>query len=248
MNNINSILASFSPISLEEMDKVALMDRVDTKYVFSYQLLADIFSDALNHYKVLEINQIRQHFYDSLYFDTDDFKMYYWHHNKRLNRYKIRFRKYVNSNGLTFLEIKFKNNKEKTYKKRKKYVDIEQQIPQELENFLYNQTPFNPDVLHPTLQIQYYRTTLVNKEMNERVTIDTNLVFNNFQQKISLENIVIAEVKRNSFAEHTPFLKLIKQYRIREGGLSKYCTGMAFTYADLKKNNFLPYLRMLEKI
>ena len=38
------------------------------------------------------------------------------HHNRRVNRNKIRFREYVGSN-LTFLEVKTKNNKGKTIKK-----------------------------------------------------------------------------------------------------------------------------------
>lgn len=245
---LKNILAQFPSISLEEMDAVSLMDRVDTKYVFSINALSDILSDAIHHYRILEINQVRQHLYDSLYFDTNDLQMYHWHHNKRLNRYKIRFRKYVNSNGLTFLEIKFKDNKEKTYKKRKKYQDIESQIPSVLQNFIQQQTPFTTELLYPTLQIQYYRMTLVNNDWSERVTIDTNLTFNNFHQNISLKNIAIAEVKRSSYASHTAFLKLIKQHHIREGGLSKYCTGIALTNSNIKKNNFLPFLRMLEKI
>ncbi len=245
---LKNILAQFPSISLEEMDAVSLMDRVDTKYVFSINALSDILSDAIHHYRILEINQVRQHLYDSLYFDTNDLQMYHWHHNKRLNRYKIRFRKYVNSNGLTFLEIKFKDNKEKTYKKRKKYQNIESQIPSVLQNFIQQQTPFTTELLYPTLQIQYYRMTLVNNDWSERVTIDTNLTFNNFHQNISLKNIAIAEVKRSSYASHTAFLKLIKQHHIREGGLSKYCTGIALTNSNIKKNNFLPFLRMLEKI
>lgn len=138
----NELLQLFQPISLEEMDKVAFMNRVDTKYVFNSMQLKDILQEASKQYRILEVNSVRQHLYDSLYFDTPDYQMYYWHLYKRLNRYKIRFRKYVNSNGLTFLEIKFKDNKEKTYKKRKQYNDILPYIPDELTNFIETKTPF----------------------------------------------------------------------------------------------------------
>ena len=57
------------------------------------------------------------HDYKSLYYDTEDWKFYLDHHNGRVNRNKIRFREYVGSK-LTFLEIKLKNNKGKTIKKR----------------------------------------------------------------------------------------------------------------------------------
>lgn len=242
------IISRFQPISLEEMDAVSLMNRVDSKYVFSIHQLPAILKDAVDNYKILEINSIRQHLYDSLYFDTPDFQLYYKHLYNRLNRHKIRFRKYISSNGLTFLEIKFKDNKEKTYKKRKKYSDICFSIPAELSDFIAHQTNYPADWLLPTLRIRYFRMTLVNINLNERVTIDTHLQFDNLKTQLTLDNMVIAEVKRNSYADHTEFLKLIKHHHIRESGLSKYCTGMAMTYSFLKRNNFLPKLKYFEKI
>ena len=55
--------------------------------------------------------------YRSLYYDTVDRQFFLDHHNERVNRYKVRFREYVNS-GLSFLEVKCKNNKKKTIKNR----------------------------------------------------------------------------------------------------------------------------------
>ena len=66
---------------------------------------------------ILQIDGKRKHDYKSLYFDTEDRKFYNDHHNQRVNRYKVRYREYVDS-GLVFLEIKCKNNKGKTIKKR----------------------------------------------------------------------------------------------------------------------------------
>ena len=76
-----------------------------------------------NFYKVLEIDNERVHSYRSLYYDTDDRKFYLDHHNQRVNRNKVRFREYVGSK-LTYLEIKRKNNKGKTIKKRTKVNNI----------------------------------------------------------------------------------------------------------------------------
>lgn len=247
-DTLHQLISTYQPISLNEMDAVALMDRVDNKFVFNIFQLFDILSECINEYRILEINSVRNHLYDSVYFDTNNFDLYLHHHNQRLNRYKIRFRKYVTSNGLTFFEIKYKDNKEKTYKKRKKHIDIEYQIKDELKPFLIQQSSLNSDELFPSLKIKYNRITLVHKNLNERVTIDTQLEFDNFQNTYSFNNIVIAEVKRNSYSEHTTFLKLLHQHHIREGGLSKYCTGVALTYSNIKKNNFLPKLRYFEKI
>lgn len=247
-DTLSSIIAQFQPISLEEMDAVSFMNRVDSKYVFKLNQLPAILQEAVSNYKILEINSVRHHLYDSLYFDTPDFQLYYKHLYNRLNRHKIRFRKYTSSNGLTFLEIKFKDNKEKTFKKRKKYPDICFSVPSELSDFIGHQTPYSAEQLLPSLRIQYYRMTLVNNNLNERVTIDTHLQFDNTQTQYRLNNIVIAEVKRNSYAEHTEFMNLIKKHHIRENGLSKYCTGMALTYPFVRKNNFLPKLRYFEKL
>lgn len=246
--NLHQIISIYQPISLNEIDAAALMDRVDSKFVFNVHQLFDILSECINEYRILEINSVRNHFYDSVYFDTRNFALYLHHHNQRLNRYKVRFRKYVTSNGLTFFEIKYKDNKQKTYKKRKKHIDIEYQISAELKHFLMEQSLLNSEELFPTLKIKYNRITLVHKNLNERVTLDTQLEFDNFQTTYSFNNIVIAEVKRNSYSEHTTFLKLLHQHHIREGGLSKYCTGVALTYPNIKKNNFLTKLRYFEKI
>lgn len=90
--------------------------------------------------------------------------------------------------------------------------------------------------------------TLVSNNLNERVTIDTHLSFNNFSTATSFDNIVIAEVKRSNYSDKTTFIKLLKQFGIKEGGLSKYCTGMALNNNLLKKNNFLPILKQFQKI
>ena len=55
--------------------------------------------------------------YNTLYYDTPDLKMYIAHHDRKLNRQKLRARIYVDS-GIAFCEVKNKNNKGRTKKKR----------------------------------------------------------------------------------------------------------------------------------
>ena len=99
---INKILTGFNPISLAEMDEVKLMNRSDTKFVFSQKTLLNILPLIQSFYKVLEVDGVRLSSYKSLYYDTDDFQFYHQHHNGKTNRNKVRFREYVDS-GLTFL-------------------------------------------------------------------------------------------------------------------------------------------------
>ena len=119
---VSKIISDFEHISLAQMDGVKLMNRTDTKYTFSYSKLNLLLKKMQPFYKILEINNQLIHSYKSLYYDTEDRKFYLDHHNNRVNRNKVRFREYVGSN-LTFLEIKLKNNKGRTIKKRMK-VDL----------------------------------------------------------------------------------------------------------------------------
>ena len=104
---INTILSSFDSISLNEMDEVKLMNRTDTKFIFEYSLLQKVLNEIKDHYYVLNIDGVRLNAYRSLYFDTDDFKFYFDHHNGKKSRIKVRYREYMDS-GLCFLEVKKK--------------------------------------------------------------------------------------------------------------------------------------------
>jgi hypothetical protein len=106
-SHIVSVINSFDPISLSKMDQVKLMNRIDTKHVLSYAVLLKVLKEVTDSYYILEMERLRQFPYVSLYFDTLDDMMYKSHHNGKLNRHKIRLRKYVSSNH-TFLEIKEK--------------------------------------------------------------------------------------------------------------------------------------------
>lgn len=245
------VLNSFVPIYLDEMEKISLMNRVDSKFVFSIDELTGLLKMCQNNYRVLEISGQKNHPYDSLYFDSKDLTLYHDHHRAKLNRYKIRFRTYFSGEKKTFLEVKFKNNKEKTFKKRIATSPIEETLcflNDEHVAFITKQTPLNALELNPALNVRYNRITLVNKKMNERVTIDTGLTFSFGGKLIQLNRLVIAEVKRNTISEKTEIMEHFKSMRIKEGGLSKYCTGMALIYDDIKKNNFKEKIRTILKI
>ena len=167
MEKLREILSSFSPISLKEMDRVKLQNRVDTKFVFETSLLPQILADISNDYAVLTIKEKRWNSYRTLYFDTKDLQCYIQHHNGKANRYKIRFRNYVESQ-LNFLEIKLKNNKSRTIKFRKETNELEENLSQSSKQFINDCTFFNGNELIPVLWNNFTRITLVNKTINER--------------------------------------------------------------------------------
>jgi hypothetical protein len=55
-SDIQSSLSSFLPMGLEEMDEVNLMNRVETKYVFSSKKLPDLLKKLSESYKALDID------------------------------------------------------------------------------------------------------------------------------------------------------------------------------------------------
>ena len=117
LSPIEDKLQMFNTITLAEMDKVKLMNRVDTKFLVTTEQLMEIL-DRISERYFVQFNEGRRIAdYNTLYYDTPDCKMYIAHHNRKLNRQKLRSRIYVDSN-LAFCEIKTKNNKGRTKKKR----------------------------------------------------------------------------------------------------------------------------------
>ena len=101
-------------ITLDQMRDVKLMNRIDTKYILSYdEVLQLLEAAAANNYFVQIIDGVRACRYETLYYDTSDREMFVVHHNRKLTRQKLRTRTYVES-GISFFEIKNKSNRGRT--------------------------------------------------------------------------------------------------------------------------------------
>jgi len=246
IQEIKNKLSEFDAISLDEMDSVKLMNRTDTKFVFNQEILPIILEQLKNDYRVLEINGNRISKYESLYFDTPNFNLYHAHQRGKLNRYKVRFRKYVDSE-LNFFEVKLKNNKGRTIKDRVKQLAIPNIIQDKAADLLIEKTNLNALDLEPKIWVNYSRITFVNKNAPERLTIDLNLHFNNNEKIKFVDNLVIAEVKQSK-SKVSPFIKLMKEKHIIQGSISKYCYGIITLFEKIKHNNFKPKLVPIKKI
>ena len=145
------------------------------------------------------------------------------------------------------MEIKFKTNKKRTIKERIA-CDFEPNefVPNE-SKFIDGNTPFQSKNLGPKLNNKFKRITLIHKEKLDRCTIDISPVFWNENGKTKFEHLVIFELKRGRSLKSSPMIDLMRELKIRQRGLSKYCTGRALLEHDLKKNMFKPRLRFLNK-
>jgi len=246
INKIKTIITTFDQITLSEMDNVKLMSRTDTKFVFNIELLPDILEKLKIHYKVLNVDGVNVSDYQTLYYDTDDFLFYNQHQCGKANRCKVRYRTYVQSD-LHFFEVKNKNNKQITSKKRIKSIEEETLISEKAMSFYHENAIVNDADLKPKLWANYARITLVNKTQPERLTLDLNLNFKHDSNTKEYNNIVIAELKQER-KTRSAFIQVINSYFIREFSISKYCLGVANLFQNVKTNNLKAKLLILKKI
>jgi hypothetical protein len=247
MEELQDILTEFPIIKLEEMDRTKLMDRVDTKFAFHRDRLPEILSGLKDNFHVLDVQGKKISQYESLYFDKNEFDFYNDHHNNKNHRFKVRFRKYVDS-GLSFLEVKEKR-KGRMVKRRIPVKKFENELSNSSRSFL-DQHLQDRDDLEPKLWNKYQRITFVNKELNERLTFDINLKFKWETEEKSYPSLVIAELKQERKNRSSPFYQLMRSKGIRPYRISKYCIGALELYdsKNLKYNRFKKKLLKLKKI
>lgn len=251
-DSIDAAASSIPSITLEEMDGVKLLNRIDSKYLTDEATLLQVLADArAAGYRALEAEGVKVSPYNSIYFDTPEHRMFLDHHNRRLVRQKVRTRVYVNS-GTAFLEIKRKNNHGRTKKKR---IGIQEEEMFEFSGnpeacaYLAKHSWFSVGDLRPVLSTAFRRITLVNQAMTERLTIDTSLLFTNYQtgKKASLEDAVIIELKQDGHAA-SQMKGILLSHRVKPVRVSKYCIAHTLTDPSFKSGRFKVKVRTIEKI
>jgi len=207
-----------------------------------------------NNHKILEIANKRIFQYQNLYFDTDDYFFYRQHHNKKLNRYKIRYRKYIETNQCYF-EIKFKNNLKKTIKDRLllEEKNINYELTERAKKFagkcILKEQQYLIEKIRPKLWIEFFRITFANQGSGERLTFDFNLTYSD---KISyletINNLVIVEHKSERSSLNSLFSQYLKSLKILPATFSKYCAGIAVKEKNIKQNRFKKNLIKLKEL
>jgi hypothetical protein len=231
-----SKLSGFASISLEEMNGVSLLKRVDTKFLTTSSELSELLPYLYSDYQILEIDGNRLMNYSTLYFDTQDLRCYKEHHNGKAKRHKVRIRKYVESD-ICFLEVKEKQNSGMTNKVRSSIDDFETPLSTESKQFIEKATKKDWE-LKPALHNYFQRFTLVNTQRSERVTIDLGLKYKTDATTKQFKNVVIVEVKQEKQNTRTPIYSILKSNRIRTVSFSKYCMGVSTVFTDIKSNKF----------
>jgi hypothetical protein len=248
---LTDALSAFTPIGLEALNgKAAMLERLDNKYIIPADQLCPALMAFSTAFDVLEIDGKRAFTYATRYYDDVDRQSYYDHHQGRRKRCKIRVRRYVDA-GFSYLEVKLKDTRDATVKKRLKVPDGMTRLNQECLAFidtchrdLYGEAFDRP--LGAVVAMQYQRMTLVAREGGERMTIDIGMGFRSGSSTCSVPaDMAIVETKSargNGIAD-----KVLRGLHLHPTTrCSKYCVAMAALGEVSRYNRFLPALRRLQ--
>jgi hypothetical protein len=238
-------------ITLEQMRSVKLMNRIDTKYVASEEDALLLLEQAAKcGYRVQVHGGVIAARYDTRYFDTDTREMYIVHHNRKLTRQKIRTRHYEDG-AATYLEVKNKNNRGRTKKKRIE-IPIENLMDfagnNEALSFIEPLARYDIKSLSPAIATRFVRITIVNPQLTERITIDLNLEFTDLRSGTEgkIEGMAIIEIKQDGNTR-SKVKDILNTLRVRPMRVSKYCLGTALTVKSIKRNRMIEKIRRIEK-
>lgn len=244
---IEAILRQADPITLAEMDGVALLNRVDTKFTMTSTQLCDALASVAGQYRVLHIDEVRVHAYRTLYFDTATLELYLHHHAGRGNRYKVRSRQYLQSKA-AFLEVKQKT-KGRTKKCRIGTDALVTDLAPDDSHFVHQTVPGGLRLV-PILFNSFKRVTLVSRQATERLTLDTDISFADCAtgRSVSLDGLAVAEVKQDGRGQRSGFVERMRALGVRQSSFSKYCIGVALLRQDVKHNRFKRTLGVVGKL
>ena len=249
--NALDVWHDMATITLDEMQRVKLMNRIDTKYVLHVEEVMQLIVHLATYgYRVQVLGDVRAARYDTLYYDTPQRHMYLVHHNRQLTRQKVRTRTYLESD-VTYLEIKDKSNDGRTRKRR---LAMSRGL---FHNFGDDAAAaaFYADKgwcalkeLSPALSTRFTRITLVNPALTERLTIDLGLCYEDARsgRVATISDMAIVELKQDGLCPSAT-KSIMRQMRITPLKVSKYCLGTTLTVEGIKKNRFQEKLRYIAK-
>lgn len=159
----------------------------------------------------------KQRFINSLYMDTQNYKLFYDSEINDVDKFKVRYRQY-NNDGPIYLETKF-NNSTGRYKKSIKLDDIFEF--KDVKQIFYKNL-----FLSPALFISYERNYYEFK--NTRITLDKNLMFKSCKTRTqstysykSLLNVVEYKILNNNVDIEKNFLRNPVSFSKYNYGLQK---------------------------
>lgn len=246
-DSLISVLSDFDGILLDDVIEGAQMERIDRKYAFPVSHIPKILEDMTAWYSIVIAAGKRISLYNSTYLDTPEFLFFQRHQRGYMNRDKIRYRSYPNTET-TFLEIKHKSNTGQTLKDRILRENQSLEMDSESLQFLEQGVPaVNPEDLILSAKVDYRRIQFISKDKHERFSIDYDIQASFEGQSVEFGPVAILEVKQD-YRFTSPIVRHMRDLRYFEESLSKYCLALTMLKPNLKSNRFKEDLRRLRKI
>lgn len=238
-------LDRFAEVGLAEL--VALADlqvRRDRKYLVPRSFIPELLASLGAGTRVLRIGELEAFRYESVYFDTNEWTSYLGAARRRSRRFKVRTRTYVDS-ATCMLEVKLRDASGRTVKRRLPYeLDDREHLNHEGRRFVesFGETGGCADLLAPALTTTYRRTTLLLGGAAARVTLDTDLAWQDpSARRASLADLALVETKSGGAPCEVD--RALWRAGHRPSTVSKYCTGLAALSPHLPANKWNRVLR-----
>lgn len=219
----------------------ALQVRKDWKFVFPIHRLADVLAGLPAGLAALWAGDRPVARYDTLYFDTEDRSLFRDHRRGRVRRHKVRYREYPDRQTASF-EVKSKDGRGDTHKARLERPFGHPSLDEDVARFVDAHLPGLAPQLGPALSIRFHRLTLVGVDVDERLTLDVGLTFDDGDHVIRLDDVVVAEVKSATGAARTRSLAAFRAVGLRPSAFSKYLVGGSLLWPALASHRHLARL------
>lgn len=228
---VASTVGALPGIDLPTLEaKASLLTRVDRKYVVPLATFARLVHALGDEWSVLEIDGSRLFGYASVYFDSPDLLTYRAHLQGRRRRYKVRVRRYVDSDDC-MLEVKHKGVRGRTVKQRQPHATWSQSdLGERGREFVLDclASHGEPPVatFRPVVATSNRRATLASPADTARLTVDADLTCGWAGRTTVLrEGYVVLESKVDGHASTVD--RLLRALGERPVAISKYCVGVA---------------------
>jgi hypothetical protein len=180
-DDLARVLRDFDPVSLEDLDaRASLQRRVDHKYVVPWPRFVELARELRGDHQALEIEDERAFAYESVYFDTESLSCFRAHVDDLRPRVKVRTRLYRDSCRCS-LEVKVKGEEGEMAKEQLDYdPDGHGRLTGAGGAFIARVLDeagidLAPGDLAPALVTSFQRGTVGATDGGERMTVDVGL-------------------------------------------------------------------------
>ncbi len=244
---VAAVVGSLPAVDLPSLDAGApLLTRVDRKYVVPLETFARLVHALGDEWSALEIGGSRLFGYSSVYFDTPDLLTYRAHLQQRRRRYKVRVRRYVDTDDC-MLEVKRKGLRGSTVKERQPHASrLQADLGDDGRRFVLDclRVHGEPPVATflPVVTTSNRRATLTSLTDTARLTVDTDLTCGWGEATATLRpGHVVLESKFEGHASNVD--RLLRALGERPAVISKYCIGVASLDLGVPSNPWRRTLR-----